>query len=112
MKRIFVGIHILFFLSLPFIGVAQITEDPIKAWIELDLTEDGDAKVRALFSNNTNQSLTLFYRLKVVRSGKTGTATNAQSGEFNTLPNEVKELSKVDFYTGSRDYYKNSIGNT
>ncbi len=105
MKQTFSIIGLLFCM-IPFFGFAQKNSDPMKAWIELDLTEDKDANVQAFFFNNTNQSLTLFYKLKVERRGKSGTATNHQSGEFTTFPSETKVLSRVEFYAGSRDYYK------
>lgn len=106
MKQIFISIISLLFWMIPFFGLSQTKSEPMKAWIELDLTEDKDANIQAFFFNNSNQSLTLFYKLKVERTGKSGTATNNQSGEFSTFPNETKLLSKVEFYAGSRNYYK------
>ena len=96
MKQIFTIVSLLFCV-IPFIGLSQNKSGPMKAWIELDLTEDEEANIQAFFFNNTNQSLTLFYKLKVERTGKSGTATNNQSGEFTTFPNETKKLSRVEF---------------
>lgn len=106
MKRLLVGLlPLLFCICFRVIAIAQANSDPMKAWIELEL-QDGDARVRALFFNTTNQTQTLSYSLQVSRTGKSGTATNNQSGAFTALPDETKILSKSSFYLGSRTHYE------
>lgn len=65
---------------------------------------DGTLKIKGIFENNSLKNVSLTYKFKCKRVGKSGTSATSQSGTFKAAPGETIELSStaISFATADR----------
>ena len=79
----------------------------ISAWIEVvELPTTKQIEIRGMIKNESDQKLTLYQKMELTKSGKSGTAKHQQSGSFTVNPDRTKILGRSSFYKNNTDTYK------
>jgi len=87
--------------------MAQSESVNISAWIEvIDLPTTKKVEIRGMIKNESDQELTLYKKIELTKSGRSGTAKHQQSGSFTVSPNRTKVLSRSSFQKSDNDNYK------
>jgi len=105
MKGVYINIIFLLFTITSM--MAQSESVNISAWIEVvDLPTTKKIEFRGMIKNESDQELTLYQKMELIKSGNTGTAKHQQSGSFTVSPNRTKILGRSSFYKNNTDHYK------
>lgn len=83
-------------------GPAVADDGGYRAWIELQ-TQGRTLVVKP--HCQAEEDAAIRYRLKSMKSGKSGTSRSAQSGSFSLKAHEPSKLAELHLAVGERDHY-------
>jgi len=104
-SKIFIFLFILQFPITSQISSFLFQQNPFIAKLGLNETE-GKIYIIGKFENNSTDSISVTYKMKAIKIGRSGESISTQSGKYISEPNSELILAKVGLNIDNRTTYK------